>query len=304
MAEFMQVRGKVCIITGSASGLGKEYARILLENGALVCISDVNENNGMQTQQEFKERFGKDVVHFIPCDVTKEEDFIKLYDGTEQSFKRSVDLLVNNAGVSPAHCGWRKTMDVNIYGVMIGMEIALERMSKSANKGVIINCASLAGFVTGQTGLKNGAASYYASKHACVALSRDCSNEFKNNGIVIKCLCPAYANTAIIKIPDPEQQVQFDKKINAIGLMESREVAEGFFKLVTQCKNGSCMALTKDYPAFLIPDYGMGIVLGLGLISKLANKFGGGLEVVKPIHELLCLLILMILLFCFVGWIL
>ena len=56
MAEFMQVRGKVCIVTGSAAGLGKEYARILLENGALVCISDVNENNGMQTQQEFKER--------------------------------------------------------------------------------------------------------------------------------------------------------------------------------------------------------------------------------------------------------
>jgi NAD(P)-dependent dehydrogenase (short-subunit alcohol dehydrogenase family) len=304
MAELMCVRDKVCIITGSAAGLGKAYAEILLENGARVCLSDVNEVNGKETLDEFSKTFGKENVHFVPCDVTNQDQFSTLFDEAEKYFKSKVELLVNNAGINPSVLGWRKCMDVNIYGVMIGMEIALERMTKSSSKGTIINCASLAGFVTGTTGLTDGAASYYASKHACVALSRDTATEFKNNKVVVKCLCPAYANTAIIKLNDPEEQANFDKKINEIGVMEPRDVAVAFYKLVTQCQNGSVMAVIKDYPVYLIPDYGMIMVLGLGLISKIANKLSGGLEVVKPIHQLLCLLIFMILLLCFAGWML
>ena len=301
---MMNVRDKVCIITGSASGLGKAYAEILLENGAYVCISDVNEAKGKETLEEFGKKFRKDQVYFIQCDVTKQNQFLNLYEQTEKHFKKDVELLVNNAGISP-ELGWRKCMDVNIYGVMIGMEIALEKMSKSSCKGTIVNCASLAGCVTGSTGLLGGgAASYYASKHACVSVSRDSANEFENNGVVVKCLCPAYANTAIIKLSDPEKQARMDKKVKEIGLLEPREVADGFYRLVTQCKNGSVMAVIKDYPAFLIPDYNMAIVLGLGLVSKLVYTFSGGLEVVKPIHQFLCLVSFMILLFCFVGWIL
>ena len=304
MAELMSVRDKVCIITGSASGLGKSYAEILLENGARVCLSDVNQAIGKETLEEFSQKFGKKKVHFVPCDVTKQEEFTNLFDETEKYFESQVELLVNNAGVSPAKTGWRKCMDINIYGVMIGTEIALQRMSKSANKGTILNCASLAGFVTGSSGLEEGAASYYASKHACVALSRDCASEFKNNGVVIKCLCPAYANTAIIKLDDPVKQEAFDKKISEIGVLEPREVAEGFYKLVTECKNGSVMAVIKDYPYFLLPDYGMAMVLGLGMVSKLANKLSGGLDIVKPFHQLLCFLGFMILFEFVVGWIL
>ena len=96
----------------------------------------------------------------------------------------------------------------------------------------------------------------------------------------------------------------FDKKINQIGVLEPREVAEGFYKLVTECKNGSVMAVIKDYPYFLIPDYGMMMVLGLGFISKIANKLSGGLDVVKPFHQLLCFLGFMILFEFVIGWIL
>ena len=304
MAELMSVRDKVCIITGSASGLGKSYAEILLENGAKVCLSDVNQDHGKETLEEFGQKFSAKKVHFVACDVTKQDEFTNLFDEAEKYFDTQVELLVNNAGINPAKLGWRKCMDVNIYGVMIGTEIALERMSKSSKKGTILNCASLAGFVTGTSGLMEGSASYYASKHACVALSRDCASEFKNNGVVIKCLCPAYANTAIIKLDDPVKQEAFDKKINQIGVLEPREVAEGFYKLVTECKNGSVMAVIKDYPYYLLPDYGMVMVLGLGMLSKMANKITGGLDVVKPFHQLLCFIGFMILFEFFVGWIL
>ena len=302
MSEFMQVSNKVCIITGSAAGLGKAYAEILLENGARVCISDINDANGKETLVEFSKKFGKDHVHFVPCDVTKQDEFVNLFDETEKYFKSQVEMLVNNAGINPL-LGWRKCMDVNIIGVMIGTEIATERMSKSSLKGTVINCASLAGCVTGTTGLSNGAASYYASKHACVSLSRDSATDYNKNGVVTKCLCPAYANTAIIKLDDQERQARFNKEINELGILEPREVAEGFYKLVNQCENGSVMAVVKGYPVFLIPDYGKTMVLGIGLISTIVGKLSG-IEVVKPAHQLLCFLAFMILLLLFAGWIL
>ena len=197
----MRVNDKICIITGSASGLGKAYAEILLENGARVCLSDVNEANGKETLEEFSNRFGKDHVHFFLCDVTKQDQFVNLYDETEKYFNSKVELLVNNAGINTS-LGWRKCIDVNVNGVMIGTEIGMEKMAKSSRRGTIVNCASLAGFTTSTSGL-SGAAAYWASKHACVALSKASATDYKINGVVTKCLCPAYANTAIIKMNDP-----------------------------------------------------------------------------------------------------
>ena len=188
-------------------------------------------------------------------------------------------------------------MDVNIIGVMIGMEVAIERMSKSPTKGTIINCASLAGFVTGTSSI---GAAYYASKHACVAVSRDTANEYPSNGVVIKCLCPAYAKTAIINV-QYKNQAKFDKEIAEIGLLEPQEVAEAFYKLVTECGNGAVMAIAKGYPAFLIPDYGKALILTIGAISAIVGKTTGA-EVVRPIHQLLCLLILMAIMLLFAGW--
>merc|ERR1711879_501980 len=77
---------------------------------------------------ELRERFGKDRVCFVPCDVTKKEQFTNLFDKTEEFFQVScVDLLANNAGINLNH-GWRLCMEVNIMSVMLGTEIALERM--------------------------------------------------------------------------------------------------------------------------------------------------------------------------------
>ena len=179
------VENKVCIITGSASGLGKAYASKLLQNKAKVCISDIDEKAGAMTLKEFQQRFGRDSVCFVRCDVTKEEQFINLFDETEKIFDvKCVDLLVNNAGINN-NLGWRKCFDVNIMGVMMGMEIALDRMQKSPKKGEIINCASLAGFVTGSRAIGEA---YYGSKHACVTVSRNVATDYSNTKVSIKCI--------------------------------------------------------------------------------------------------------------------
>ena len=78
-----------------------------------------------------KKRFGDDRVCFVKCDVTKEEEFKNLFDKAEEFFKvRCIDILVNNAGIN-TNLGWRKCMDVNIMAVMMGLEMAMDRMIKT-----------------------------------------------------------------------------------------------------------------------------------------------------------------------------
>ena len=97
----MEVSDKVCIITGSAQGIGKAYAAKLLENGAKICLADLNENTGNTTLKEFQETFGTDHVCFKRCDVTVEDDFSNLFDFAENFFNvKGIDMLVNNAGIS------------------------------------------------------------------------------------------------------------------------------------------------------------------------------------------------------------
>ena len=125
------------------------FATRLLEGGGKVCISDVNQEKGEDTLAGLRERFGQEKVCFVMCDVTKEEQFVNLFDKTEEFFKVScVDLLANNAGVN-LNFGWRKCMEINIISVMLGTDIALERMRKAGKSGQIINTASMAGFAPG-----------------------------------------------------------------------------------------------------------------------------------------------------------
>ena len=191
----MEVTGKVCIITGSAQGLGKAFAVRLLDAGGKVCISDVNQDRGEATLTELRERFGQEKVCFVECDVTKEEDFINLFDKTEQFFKVScVDILANNAGVN-LNFGWRKCMEINIISVMLGTEIALERMRKAGKPGQIINTASMAAF---GPGLNEKMAAYTISKHGVVALTRTMAGT-AGTGVAHKAICPSWADTEIVR---------------------------------------------------------------------------------------------------------
>ena len=77
---------------------------------------------------EMKKQFGAHSVCFVKCDVTKEEEFKNLFDKAEEFFKvECIDILVNNAGIN-TNLGWRKCMDVNILAVMMGSEMAMDRM--------------------------------------------------------------------------------------------------------------------------------------------------------------------------------
>ena len=112
----MDTKSKVRIVTGSGQRLGKAFAKILLDHGARVCISDLKEEPATQTLEEFQSYYGKENVCFVQCDVTQEEQFVSLFDQTEAYFKVDcIDLLANNAGINTKF-GWKKMYGDQHYG--------------------------------------------------------------------------------------------------------------------------------------------------------------------------------------------
>jgi len=271
----MKVQDSVCLITGSAQGLGKAFAVRLLAAGAKVCISDVREEGGLATLKELREKFGAEKVTFVQCDVTKPEQFSKLFDECEAYFKvECIDLLVNNAGIN-TNWGWRKCMEVNIIGVMTGTEIALERMKKQPKKGTIVNTASMAGIMAG---FAEDSLAYFVSKHGVVTLTRTLNKCFHESGVEVKAICPSWADTEIVSgVDGEERKTAINKIVNSMGgLMTVEFVAEAFYSLLTECPRGSCIGVINKMPYFVIPDTSelmvrMMIMMGL-VIRKITGR--------------------------------
>ena len=299
----MDVKNTVCIITGSTQGLGKAFAKILLDNGARVCISDLREEMGKPVVEEYQEKYGKENVCYIQCDVTQEDQFENLFDQTESYFKvNCIDLLVNNAGIN-TNFGWKKCMEVNIIGVMTGTDIALKRMKKASKKGSIVNTASMAGIVTGYGEDMIG---YSVSKHGVVALTRTLATDYKHHGVSIKAICPAWADTDIVSSAkdnaDDKTRKELSKSINSQGgLMTPEYVAEGFYKLVTKCDNGAVIWAIKNTPFLIIPDDGQGMVIIRAIMAKLLGKIMG-YDMITVFHQKLFLALFIIFSIVICNW--
>merc|ERR1712123_451967 len=280
----MDVSNAVCVITGSAQGLGKAFAIRLLCAGARVCLSDLKQETGEKTLAELKEQFGEGKVCFVACNVTLEEEFRNLFNKAEEFFNVScVDILVNNAGIN-TNLGWRKCMEVNTWAVMMGTEIAMERMRKSPNEGQIINVASMAGF---GPGVNEEMVGYTVSKTGVIALTRTMAKDIARHGVVTKCICPSWADTKIVSDLTPAFKAEVDKVVKKMnGMMTPEHVAEGFYRLATQCENGSAMAVIKGVPYILVPDYNIfPMIMSMVMMAKILDKIFGP-QVVTRNHQI------------------
>ena len=272
----MNVNNKICIVTGSAQGLGKAFAKILLENDAKVCLADLKQDKSKETLEEFENQYGSKNVFWVQCDVTKENEFEALFDKAEQYFGVTcIDILVNNAGVYE-NFGWRRCMEVNIIGVLIGTNIALRRMKTVEKKGEIVNTASLAGLITGMGESMMG---YCASKHGVVAMTRTLARDCTDHGVSIKAICPAFADTdmvsAVREHSKDRVKEEITQSIEKGGLMAPDYVAEGFYKLVTECVNGDVIWSMPDTPYLVVPDDSEMKLVMLVLIAKALGKLTG-----------------------------
>lgn len=183
----MRLDGKVAIITGGGSGIGRESAYMFVKEGAKVVITDILESSGRETINQL----GKD-SNFIHADVSSWNDMQKVIQMTTERFNR-IDILFNNAGidlpsatsvVETTEGDWDKTIDINLKGVFLGARHALPIMMKQGY-GSIISTASRAGLVA-----NSREAAYCASKAGVVSLTRQLAIEYAPYNIRINCLCP------------------------------------------------------------------------------------------------------------------
>ncbi len=190
----MRMQGKRGVVTGAASGLGREVAKLLAEEGARVVVADINGDGAEAVAQEI----GGEAVHQA-CDVTVEEQVIAALDRSVSEWG-GLDFVINNAGVqvekpleetSNEEFDW--LFDVNVRGVFWGCKHAIARM-RDAGGGAIVNTASALSLVSDPF-----LPVYTASKHATLGLTRSVGVAYAADGIRCNCVCPGDMQTPMIE---------------------------------------------------------------------------------------------------------
>lgn len=189
------LKDKVTIITGGASGIGLATARAFLAKGAKVVISDYNKEGGHKALESIKSM--GDVV-FIEADVSMEKEVESLVAQTVDKYGK-LDIIVNNAGIGalmPTHEmsyeEYHKIIAINQDGVFFGSKHAIREMLKNKS-GVVINTSSILGFV-GQA----GTFAYNASKGAVNTLTKSLAIEYASQGIRVNSVNPGYVETGMV----------------------------------------------------------------------------------------------------------
>jgi 3-oxoacyl-[acyl-carrier protein] reductase len=193
MANDIDLRGRIAVVTGGAQGIGKAITERFLKSGAKVAIWDQDVALAQTTAQALG-----DNVKAVPCDVTDPIAVDRARDATTRTFGR-IDILVNNAGIAGANARtweteveeWRKVMRVNLDGPFVCSRAVVPLMI-AQNYGRIVNIASIAG----KEGNPN-AAHYSASKAGVIALTKSLGKELAEYDIAVNAVTPAAAKTAI-----------------------------------------------------------------------------------------------------------
>lgn len=186
--------GKVALVTGAGSGIGRASAIGFAASGARVVVSDVNETGGNETVEMIRAAGGAAV--FQNCDVS-EADQVKALVARAVSEYGGLDFAHNNAGINSMMANeydddvWAKSLGVNLTGVMLCMREESEVMLK-AGKGAIVNTSSINGLVG------NGAQpGYVATKHGVVGLTRHGALRWAQQGVRVNAVCPGVVETGM-----------------------------------------------------------------------------------------------------------
>jgi NAD(P)-dependent dehydrogenase (short-subunit alcohol dehydrogenase family) len=188
MAETF--KGKVALVTGAGSGLGKATALTFVREGAKVIVADIDAKGGKETVEVIKKANGEAI--FVKVDVVKEAEVEALVNKAVETYGR-LDCAHNNVGIEELPTPfverteeqWDRILGVDLKSVFLCLKHEIKYMVNHGG-GAIVNTSSIAG-LTGAPGI----AAYVASKHGVVGLTRAVGAEFGKAGIRVNCVCPA-----------------------------------------------------------------------------------------------------------------
>ncbi len=194
-----RVQGKIALITGGASGIGRGCAELLAKEGAVAIVTDIQDDKGADVVAGIKAAGGK--AAYFRHDTTDEENWISIVGAIERDHKR-LDILVNKAGIAIGApsitdmtlADWRKQQAVNLDGVFLGIKHCLPAMRRAKNGGSIINMSSVAGLKGAPT-----LAAYCATKGGVrlftKAVALECGN--MKDGVRVNSVHPGLIETPI-----------------------------------------------------------------------------------------------------------
>lgn len=200
-----KLENKVAIVTGAASGMGKEIALLFAKEGAKVIVSDLTLEGSQLVVNEISSKGGNGVA--IKADVAVQSDVDKLIDLAVEKYG-TLDILINNAGImdnfepieSVTDVEWAKVMAVNLEGPMRTIRKAMSIFKKN-NHGIIVNISSIGGLQGSRAGV-----AYTASKHALIGLTKNIGFQYAKSGIRCNGIAPGAVNTNIgASITNPNQ---------------------------------------------------------------------------------------------------
>lgn len=235
---------KTAIITGSASGIGKETALLFAREGAKVVVSDINTESGQKVVDEIKNNGGEAI--FVKANTASTDDNRRLVEGAVKAFG-GLHIAVNNAGVGSAFqkvtdvepADWQRVIDINLTGVFYGMKYQIPEMIK-AGGGSIINIAS----ILGQVGF-DGSSAYIASKHGVVGLTKAGAIDHASDRIRVNAIGPGFIYTGLVneETMGKEAILALEQKHALRRLGEPAEIA------------AMCLFLASDAASFITGAY-------------------------------------------------
>ncbi|MET0164169.1 MAG: SDR family oxidoreductase [Vicinamibacterales bacterium] len=240
--------GKVALVTGASTGIGRASAIAFAREGAKVVVSDVNAEGGEATARLLRDSGGEAV--FVKADVSAASEVEALVRKAVAAYGR-LDYAFNNAGIAGTigaftheypDESWDRVIGINLKGVWLCMRYEIPQMLKQGG-GAIVNTASIWGLVGAP-----GASAYVASKHGVVGLTRAAALEYAPKGIRINAVNPGTIRTPILDpfiaaIPEFESMMTARHPIGRIGMPE--EVAEA---VVWLCSDAASFVVGQNLP--------------------------------------------------------
>ena len=223
-----ELEGKVALVTGGTSGIGRDTAVLFAKAGAKVVVAGRREQEGQETVDLIRAAGGDGL--FLKADVSKSSEVESLVQKTAEKFGR-LDVAFNNAGIegvlSPisrqSEEDFDRTIAINLKGVWLCLKYEIRQMLKQGGGGAIVNMASITGLVGSA-----GAAAYSASKHGVIGLTKSAALENAKSKVRINAVCPGFIETPmadrIFRVPAVHKYVLSCHPIGRFG--HPAEIAE------------------------------------------------------------------------------